>query len=381
MKKNAVILGCGLIGNTMARELAADEHFEVTALDALPQNLQRLSGIERLAPKQADLSNAAQLQSAIASADVVIGALPSKMGFATLETVIRAKKPYCDISFMPQNVLKLDALAKESEVTAIVDCGVSPGLSNMMVAYGASLLDHAERAEIYVGGLPWKRTWPYQYKAPFAPSDVIEEYTRPARFRENGAMVVRPALSEPELMDFAGVGTLEAFNTDGLRSLLTTLDIPNMKEKTLRYPGHIELMRVLRETGFFGEDAINVRGTTVRPLDVTSALLFPMWKAEANEPEFTVLRVIVEGTKNGKPARHQFDLFDESDPKRGMSSMARTTGFPCVIVAKLLAKGRIAQTGVLPPELIATQPGIFDHVVAELGRRDVRVTQTGTASE
>jgi saccharopine dehydrogenase-like NADP-dependent oxidoreductase len=376
MRKRAAVLGCGLIGATMSRELADDDQYEVIALDAAPQNLQRLASIPRLTPKQVDLSKPADLQAAISAADVVVGALPSKMGFATLETVIRAGKPYCDISFMPQDVLALDALAKEHGVTAVVDCGVSPGLSNMMVAYGAGLLDRADRAEIYVGGLPRQRTWPYQYKAPFAPSDVIEEYTRPARFRENGKLVVRPALSEPELMDFAGVGTLEAFNTDGLRSLLATLDIPNMKEKTLRYPGHIELMRVLRETGFFGEEAIHVRGVSVRPLDVTSALLFPKWKPDAAESEFTVLRVFVEGAKNGRGTRVQFDLFDENDPVRGMSSMARTTGFPCVIVAKMLAEGRISSHGVLPPELIARQPGVFEHVVAELGSRNVRITQT-----
>ncbi len=377
MKKRAVVLGCGLIGSTISRELAADEQYEVIALDASPQNLQRLSGISCITPKQVDLSKPEELQAAIAPADVVVGALPSKLGFATLETVIRAKKPYCDISFMPQDVLALDALAKETKVTAVVDCGVSPGLSNMMVAHGAAMFDRAERAEIYVGGLPRARTWPYQYKAPFAPSDVIEEYTRPARFRENGRVVVRPALSEPELMDFAGVGTLEAFNTDGLRSLLATLDIPNMKEKTLRYPGHIELMRVLRETGFFGEEAIDVLGQKVRPLDVTSALLFPKWKAEPGEAEFTVLRVIVEGEKGGKKSRVQFDLFDENDSVRGMSSMARTTGFPCVIVAKMLAQGRLAAHGVLPPELIVRQHGVFDHVVAELSSRNVKIGQGG----
>lgn len=376
MKKHAVVLGCGLIGNTMARELAADERYEVTALDASPQNLQRLAGIPRLNPKQVDLAAPEALTAAIASADVVIGALPSKMGFATLEAVVRAGKPYCDISFMPQDVLALDALAKEKKITAVVDCGVSPGLSNLMVAYGASLVGRATSAEIYVGGLPRARTWPYQYKAPFAPSDVIEEYTRPARFRENGQIVVRPALSDPELMDFPGVGTLEAFNTDGLRSLLTTVDIPNMKEKTLRYPGHIELMRVLRETGFFSEEAIEVRGQKVRPLDVTAAMMFPKWKAEPGEAEFTVLRVIVEGEKAGRPLRVQFDLFDENDSVRGMSSMARTTGFPCVIVAKMLAEGRLSMPGVNPPERFATQSGAFGYVVLELANRGVRVVQT-----
>ena len=137
-------------------------------------------------------------------------------------------------------------------------------------------------------------------------------------------------------------------------------------------------MRVLRETGFFGDEPINVRGVSVRPLDVTSALLFPKWKPDAAESEFTVLRVIVEGAKNGRDTRVQFDLFDENDPVRGMSSMARTTGFPCVIVAKMLAESRIKSNGVLPPELIARQPGVFERVVAELNVRNVRIAQTQT---
>lgn len=377
MPRRATVLGCGLIGATIARELAADENYQVTSLDVGTHNFARLAGTPRLATRQANLADTATLRAAIADADVVVGALPSKLGYATLESVIRAGKPYCDISFMPQDVLALDPLAREKGVAAVVDCGVSPGLSNLMVAYGASLVGRATRAEIYVGGLPRERRWPYQYKAPFAPSDVIEEYTRPARLREHGAIVVRPALSEPELMDFPGVGTLEAFNTDGLRSLLTTVDIPNMKEKTLRYPGHIELMRVLRETGFFSDEALDVRGQKVRPLDVTSALLFPKWKADPGEAEFTVLRVIVEGEKAGHSTRVQFDLFDDNDPVRGMSSMARTTGFPCVIVAKLLAEGRLATPGVLPPERFATQPGLFDHIVSELGARNVRITRSG----
>src|SRR5262249_10095963 len=147
--------------------------------------------------------------------------------------------------------------------------------------------------------------------APFAPSDVIEEYVRPARMVENGKIVIKEALSEPELIDFPGVGSLEAFNTDGLRSLIQTLaGVPDMKEKTLRYPGHIELMRVLRPTGFFDQKPITVDGVSVRPLDVTSALLFPKWTFEEGEGELTVLRVIVEGKKNGAPARYQWDLLD-----------------------------------------------------------------------
>src|SRR5207247_9524925 len=140
-------------------------------------------------------------------------------------------------------------------------------------------------------------------KAGFAPHDVIEEYTRPSRIVEHGRIVVREALSEPELMEFPELGTLEAFNTDGLRSVATTLAVPFMKEKTLRYPGHIELMRVLRSVGLFAKDPIEVKGprgsagsaASVRPLDVLSTLLFPQWTYEEGEADLTVMRIDAKG--------------------------------------------------------------------------------------
>lgn len=156
------------------------------------------------------------------------------MGFCTLKTVIECGKDIVDISFFPEDPFKLDQLAKEKKVTAVVDCGVAPGCSNLILGYMASILDVIESFSCYVGGLPRIRTWPYEYKTPFSPSDVIEEYNRPARLVDNGKVVTQPALSEVELIDLPGVGTLEAFNTDGLRTLIRTMKVPCMKEKTMR---------------------------------------------------------------------------------------------------------------------------------------------------
>jgi len=172
------------------------------------------------------------------------------------------------------------------------------------------------------------------------------------------------------------VGTLEAFNTDGLRSLLDTVDIPTMKEKTLRYPGHIELMRAMRETGLFDTQEIEVRGVRVRPLDVTSKLMFPKWTYQSGEEEFTVLRVIVEGVKGGAPVCRMFDLYDETDRATGTSSMARTTAFPCTIAARMIVDGTIREGGVLPPERFAAKPGVFDRMETELRRRGVEIRQS-----
>jgi saccharopine dehydrogenase-like NADP-dependent oxidoreductase len=200
---------------------------------------------------------------------------------------------------------------------------------------------------------------------------VIEEYIRPARLIEHGELVVKPALSDPELLDFPGVGTLEAFNTDGLRSLITTIKAPFMKEKTLRYPGHVQLVRALRDSGFFDKSHIEVNGVRVRPIDVTSKLLFSLWQTEEDEEEFIIMKVQVEGRKGGKHMKYTYELYDEYDEESGMPSMARTTGFTCAVVTRLLAEGRIAQPGVLPPELLTRDSKLLDHVTGELEKRGV----------
>jgi saccharopine dehydrogenase-like NADP-dependent oxidoreductase len=374
MKKKAIVLGAGMVGATIARDLAADDRLHVTAADVNQKNLDRLAGTPNLAPLRADLGSPDQVRALVKDFDVVADALPSTLGLQTLRAVIEAGKPYVDISFMAEDPLSLDALAKERRTTAVVDCGVAPGLANLIIGHVHAALDRTDDVAFYVGGLPKQRCWPYLYKAPFAPADVLEEYTRPVRLVENGRVVVKTALSEPELIDFPRVGTLEAFNTDGLRSLIRTINAPNMKEKTLRHPGHLELMRVLRETGFFGKDEIDVRGAKVRPLDVTSKLLFPMWTLQPGEEEFTILRVIVEGVKAGHRVRHVYDLYDEYDAKTAQTSMARTTGFPCAIVARMLAFGEFADPGVFPPELLALRPGLFDRVTRDLAARGVNLT-------
>ena len=373
-KRRCIVLGCGLVGATIARDLAADETLDVAVADLSPRNLARVQGTANLRTVEADLGKSESVAALIKDFDLVAGAMPSVLGRMVLKTVIEAGKPFADISFMAEDALELDSLAKERGVTAVVDCGVAPGLANMIIGYCASQLDQTDEVVFYVGGLPKHPKWPYLYKAPFAPSDVIEEYTRPARMKENGKIVAKPALSEPEILEFPRAGKLEAFNTDGLRSLLTTIDCPNMREKTLRYPGHIELMRVLRETGFFGKDVIDARGVKVRPLDVTSKLLFPMWEAAPGEEEFTVLRVIVAGRKGEKRLRYTYDLYDENDAKTGQSSMARTTGFPCALVARMLARGEISQKGVLAPEMLGKEAGLLERIRKGLKARGVTIT-------
>jgi hypothetical protein len=220
--KKIIVLGSGMVGRIMAVDLARD--FDVTAADLRPANLERLKGTP-VKPLAADLSDAGAVGRAVEGFDLVVGAVPGSLGFSTLRAVLEAGKDTVDISFFPEDAFLLDGLAAKNGRTAVVDCGVAPGMSNMILGHHASRMNVTHFA-CYVGGLPFKRDFPFEYKAPFSPADVIEEYTRPARYVENGHLVVKPALSDAELMDFPEVGTLEAFNSDGLRSLIATMSIP-----------------------------------------------------------------------------------------------------------------------------------------------------------
>lgn len=370
--KKILILGAGMVGRAMAMDLCRD--FSVTSADVNAEALQELRTGHSIQTVQVDLSAPARVKQLAADYDLVIGAVPGFMGFQTLKAVIESGKNIVDISFFDENAhdpFSLDALAQSRNVTAIIDCGVAPGMSNIILGYHHARMK-VERFECYVGGLPQTRTWPYQYKAPFSPIDVLEEYTRPARIMENGRVVVRPALSEPEYLEVEGVGTLEAFNTDGLRTLLKTIPVANMKEKTLRYPGHIEYMRVLRETGFFDTEPVAINGAAVRPIDFTAKLLFPKWKLDKNEPEFTVMEVRVEGEEQGRAVKYLYRLFDRYDEATGISSMARTTGYTCTAAARLVLERHFTRKGLCPPEYLGAAEGCFQRIWDYLAERNVR---------
>ena len=328
---------------------------------------------------RADLRENGAVPALVSGSDLVISAVPGFMGFDVLQSVIEAGKNVVDISFFDADPFLLDDLARDRQVTAVVDCGVAPGLCNVIAGRVYGLLDQTERYVCYVGGLPQIRRWPFEYKAAFSPLDVLEEYTRPARFVECGRQVVRPALSEVELIDFPDVGTLEAFNTDGLRTLLDTLDIPFMREKTLRYPGHANLMRVLRESGFFETAPVEVDGQEVRPLSLTSRLLFDRWRLEEGEADFTLMQVVVEGQKEGRRLRYTYNLLDRYDEETGITSMARTTGYTCAIVARQVGRGLFSRKGICPPEFVGRVSECYDDLLSGYEARGIRLTETITS--
>ena len=355
-----------MVGRAMALDLISK--YNVTSFDVSGHALQLLTQKNNsIKTIKTDLSDYSNYDSMLKGFDFVISAVPGFMGYLTLEAIINAKKNVVDISFFPENALELDELAKENHVTAIVDCGVAPGMSNLILGY------YNERMKItnfdcMVGGLPKKRVYPFEYKAPFSPIDVLEEYTRPARYVENSCIVTKPALSDAELIDFENVGTLESFNTDGLRSILFTMGhIPNMKEKTLRYPGHIALMQGLIKAGFLSTTAINFKGQQISPMEFTSSLLFDQWKLGETEAEFTLMQIKISDAEK----MICYDLYDEYDTISQTSSMGRTTGYTCTAALNMLIENLFTAKGVFPPELVGKDENCFNYMLNYLKERNI----------
>ena len=374
MKPKVLVLGAGMVGSAMAIDLMS--RCDVTSSDISESALNFLKSNYSINTILFDVTDKECLKQVVKNYDLVISAVPGYLGYKTVETIIEAGINLVDISFMPEDTLKLNEKAVKNNVTAIVDCGVAPGIPNLVVGYHDTLMQ-IDNFQYMVGGLPKVRTFPFEYKAPFSPIDVIEEYTRPARFLQNSQIIVKPPMSDAELIDFQNVGTLEAFNTDGLRSLVFTLkNIPNISEKTLRYPGHIKLIQVLKASGFFDKTPIKVNGTEVIPVDVTNKILFKSWKLGAEEVDFTVMRMTVQGIENGERKEIVYDLYDEYDPKTKISSMARTTGYTATAAVCMFLDGKFNEKGVFPPELIGKYHSCFDYMMKYLEDRNVIYKKT-----
>ena len=277
------------------------------------------------------------------------------MGFQTLKTIIECGKNVVDISFFPEDALELDALAREKNVIAAVDCGLAPGNSDFVAGYWAPRM-RIDDFEFLVGGLHFGRTGPNGYLPTFSPPDVWEEYTRPARYVRNGELVTMPALSEPEIVEFDVAGhhlVLEAFNTDGLRSLIDTMNgrIPNMKEKTLRYPGHIAYIQELQRSG--------------------KPWIPDTWKPGDDELEYTLLEIRLKGEIDGAQKSIAYTLFATYDTANRFSSMTRTTGNTCTGVARCVLSGLYTRKGISPPSYIGEAPGCLESILAHLRDRGI----------
>ena len=353
MTQKVVVLGAGRVGKAIAADLIKE--FDVTAADINTDALDFLSSRYRVGTRVTNLANSEAIREVIGDAALVICAVPGNMGFNTLKTIIESGKDVVDISFFPEDAFELDALAVQHNVTAAVDCGVAPGIPDFLAGRYVGQIQ-IQNLEFMVGGLHFRRTKPDQYLPTFSPSDVWEEYTRPARYVKDNKVITMPPLSEPEIVEFR-VGShelvLEAFNTDGLRSLITTMNgrIPTMKEKTLRFPGHIAYIQELQKS--------------------ERAWTPDTWTPAEDEDEFTIMRITIDGIEGGLERKITHTLFVTFDEETRMSSMARATGYACTGVARCVLDGTYKRSGISPPSYIGGSPGCADRIFSHLRARKI----------
>ena len=360
-----LVLGGGKVGSAIAFDLA--KNHIVTVADINELTLNNLSKKIKVKTICTDIAARDKLKNIIEPYDLIISAVPGFMGYKTLQTIIECKKNVVDISFSPEDPLELNDLAIKNNVSALVDLGVAPGLGNIIFGhYNKKMKIHSY--ECYVGGLPKEKNPPFQYKAPFSPIDVIEEYTRPARLFENHTIITKEPLTDLEIIEFDTNESLEAFNTDGLRTLLKTMShVPNMKEKTLRYPGHAKKIQLLKDIGLFSTKTKSLNDYNFKPIDIIAEILKKDWHLEEGEKEFTVMRIIMKN--NDKQI--QVDLYDEYDTQTEITSMARTTGYTCTAGANLIINKIFNKKGVYPPELISIEDNCYNFIINYLEERNV----------
>ena len=355
-----------MIGSFIADELCND--FEVTVIDNNKSTLNQIKKRNCVSAINFDVNNGI-IEDIIANYDLAINCLPGFMGFGMLKKIIQCKVSCVDISFMPENCLELSELALENDCLVIPDAGVAPGLSNLIIG-NIVANNEIEEIQTMVGGLPKKKNPPWNYKAPFSPIDVIEEYTRPARIRVDGKTEIREALSKKHRFEVEGIGELEAFLTDGLRTLLDSKsslsEVPNLMEFTIRYPGHCDLIKKMIRDGKFSNDI--VKGKKITRKEETSGELFEAWKLEKGEEEFTFMLILAVPSKGNEISYTIYDEFTE-----GATSMARTTGLTACAFSRLVLENKIREKGVICPETLGMNDVFYDYVLDYLRDKGILI--------
>lgn len=375
-----LVLGAGLQGSACAYDLLqnpsiaevrlADKH-----VDNLPAFLQPYVGGERLKLITLDVKDAAAVAAAMAGAKSVMCALPYYFNLPMSEAAIAAGAHFCDLggnTEIVQQQKALQAKAAAKGVTIVPDCGLAPGMVNILAQLGIDRLDTTESVKIFVGGLPQNPEGPLKYQIVYSIEGVLDYYTTLSWVVRDGKRVTVKALSEIEPVQFdAPVGELEAFHTAGGLSTMAHRyegKIPTMEYKTLRYPGHAKIMEAVRELGLLELEPVDVKGTKVVPRDLAIAQMQPRL-TKKNSPDLVALRVVVKGMKGGKPMTHTFELVDRYDAAHGISAMMRTTGYSLSITGQLQAEGAVKAAGVHTPD--ECMPG--ERYVTELGKRGVLI--------
>ena len=376
-----MVLGAGLQGCACAYDLLQNPAVsQVTLADLrlgqLPQFLAGDWG-GRLRPHRLDVTDVAAVKSALQGHASVMSAIPYYYNAPMARAAVDAGCHFSDLGGNTEIVLeqrKLDPQAAAKGISVVPDCGLAPGMVNILAAEGIRRLDRAEKVKVYVGGLPQSPEPPLNYQIVYSLEGALDYYTTPSWILRGGRPVQVDALSELEPVEFpAPVGTLEAFHTGGGISTLPFAyegKVDVMEYKTLRYPGHAAIMRPIRELGLLDMKPVEVKGQTVVPRDVFIASVSPrLHKPQGRD--LVALQVVVSGTKDGARRQVGFRLIDYYDVEHGISAMMRTTGYSLSITGQMQADGRVTRKGVRTPD--EAMP--FQAYVDELGKRGIRIEE------
>jgi lysine 6-dehydrogenase len=378
-----LVLGAGLQGSACAYDLLQNSAIDEVRLadkdtTALPAFLSRYADNPRLVRVGLDAKDSRAVARAMEGVSAVMCALPYYFNLEMTRLAIDAGVHFCDLGGNTEIVFKqkgLDAAAREKGITVIPDCGLAPGMVNILAQLGISRCDRVSRVKIFVGGLPQAPEGPLKYQIVYSLEGVLDYYTTLSRVLRDGKRTQVKALSEREMVRFdAPLGELEAFHTAGGLSTMATRyegQIPTMEYKTLRYPGHAHIMEAIRELGLLDLEPLVVKGVSVSPRDVAVAAMAPHLQKPAGR-DLVALRVLVDGTKDGRPVTHAWQMVDRHDESRGISAMERTTGYSLSITGQLQAEGAITPPGVHTPDECV--PG--ERYIAELAKRGIVIQHT-----
>ncbi|RLG40380.1 MAG: saccharopine dehydrogenase family protein [Thermoproteota archaeon] len=369
----------------MGKAIAYDLYERVTGSNLLlvDKSRESLDEARKLVNKAdirvADLSNAEEIYRIIKDVDAAVSALPGKFGKIAWIAAVKAGVDMVDVSYSPDDPMHFHVQANDAGVTIVPDAGVAPGLSNMMAGRAYAQLEEVRELKIYVGGIPENPIPPLGYLVTWSPEDLIEEYVRPARVVKDGNIVEKPAVSELEKVIIPGVGELEAFLTDGLRTMLKTLKgVKLMEEKTLRWPGHAEKIELLKTLGYLDRKPVDLNGTGIPPADMTAKLFRERLKGDSRD--IVVLRVIASGRSSLNDIEIEYRMVDRYDESTGFSAVARTTAFVATGILKLITEGAIPGPGVIPPEVIGMDENLFSSVAEWLSWRGIKILERITES-
>ena len=377
-----LVLGAGLQGSACAYDLLQNPAVEEVRLAdrdgaTLPDFLVKYQRDPRLKVVSFDARDQSAARRAMDGVQSAMCALPYYFNLDMTRAAIESGVHFADLGGNTEIVWKqkaLDAEAKASGVTVVPDCGLAPGMVNILSQLGIARCDTVSRVKIFVGGLPQVPEGPLKYQIVYSLEGVLDYYTTLSWVVRDGKRTQVKALSEIEPVVFsAPVGELEAFHTAGGLSTMANRyegKIPTMEYKTLRYPGHAHIMEAVRDLGLLDLEPIDVKGQRVSPRDVAVAVMGPRLKKPHNK-DLVALRVIVEGVKNGKPITHEWELVDRFDDVSGITAMERCTGFSLSITGQMQAEGAVAPTGVHTSDECI--PG--ERYIAELAKRGVIIEE------